>query len=386
MGREQSLVDRVREIGATVAARHADAVDADRRFPSETLAALRSAGALGAMIPKHLDGPGATLTEAAGAVTALAAYCGSSALILAMHQIQVACLVRHASEATLAHVLPGLLSGELLLANANSEVGLAGERRKSICALERSGDGYRLEKRASTVSYGEYADGVLATARRSADSPPNQQVFAICLAPHFTLEPSGDWDTVGMRGTCSRPALLQAELPESLVIDNYQEIFLRTSLGASAVLLSSVWLGIAEEAARRAHASVRAGARAQPSPHPDAPPPTRAIRLAELGVVLHQLREVVAGGAAAWERVKDTDEVTEFSFTSRMDNLKVASSTLAGDVVAAALQICGLGGYKNGEPYSLGRLSRDVGAAPIMVNNDRSLDAMARTLLIRKAL
>lgn len=386
MSPDETLVTRVREIGERVASRFADEVDREGRFPTETVEELRRSGTLGALVPTWLGGPGETISQAGEAVTALAAHCASSALILAMHQIQVACLVRHAPDATLERVVPGLLSGTLLLANANSEVGLAGERRKSLCALEPTGNGYRLEKRASTVSYGEYADGILATARRSPDSPANQQVFAVCLSPGYSLESFDEWNTLGMRGTCSRPAVLRAELPAEMVIDDYQEIFLRTSLAASAVLLSSVWLGIAEEAARRAHASVRAHARKQPPLHADSPPPTRALRLAELGVVLHQLREVVAGGAAHWERVKDSDEVTEFRFTSKMDNLKVASSTLAGDVVQRATQICGLGGYKNGQPQSLGRLSRDVAAAPIMVNNDRSLDAMARTLLIRKAI
>ena len=34
-----------------------------------------------------------------------------------------------------------------------------------------------LEKQAPVISYGEYADGVLATARRDPDSPPNDQVL-----------------------------------------------------------------------------------------------------------------------------------------------------------------------------------------------------------------
>lgn len=380
------LSARADELAGQVAGPFADEVDRQARFPAETIAELRRTGFLGALVPTEWGGPGASISDMADAVAAIAAQCGSSALVLAMHSIQVACIVRHADDAMLELLVPRLLSGELLLANANSEVGLGGERRTSICALEPVSGGFHLEKRASTVSYGEYADGVLATARRSPESPPNEQVFAICLPPSLTLTPLGDWNTLGMRGTCSRPFLMTAEIEPEMVLEDYAEIFARTSLGASAILLSSVWLGIAEGAARRAHAVVREQGRQQRAATPGGPPPRSALRLAELGVILHQLREVVAGGAALYERAKDSDDVTAFSFSSRMDNLKLSASTLVVDIVQRAMLICGLPGYQNDSSSSLGRMSRDAAAAPLMINNDRVLDSAARVLLVRKEL
>jgi acyl-CoA dehydrogenase len=386
LGTPRPLAEVAAELGERAAAPYADAVDSAARFPAEAIAAVRAAGLLGALVPEHLGGPGRSLTEFADAVAALAAHCATSGLVLAMHGIQVACIVRHAEPATLARVIPGLVSGQLLLANANSEVGLYGERRSSICALEPVDGGFRLEKHASTVSYGPFADGVLATARRAPDSPPSEQVFAICLPPHMRLEPNGEWDTLGLRGTCSRPALLTAELTPDLVIDNYAEVFARTSLPASAILLSSVWRGIAEAAARRAHASVRGQARKLRAANRDAAPPTSALRLAELTVILHQIRAMVAYGAAEYERAKDTPEVATMRFSALMDSVKLSSSTLVGDVVRQAMGICGLAGYANNSPASLGRLSRDAAAAPLMVNNDRALVAASQSLLLRKDL
>jgi hypothetical protein len=69
-----------------------------------------------------------------------------------------------------------------------------------------------------------------------------------------------------------------------------------------------------------------------------------------------------------------------------MDNIKLASSMLATEIVQRAMTICGMGGYANGSPLSLGRISRDAAAAPLMVNNDRVLLASAQALLIRKDL
>ena len=382
----QDVVAGARRVAEQVAGRWADEVDDEARFPRETIAELRSTGLLGAMVPSPWGGPGASMEELSEAVSALSEHCASSGLVYAMHQIQVASILRHATATARDQLLPPIVRGDLLLANANSEVGLGGERRSSICALTPAPGGFHIDKQASTVSYGEYADGVLATARKSPDSPAHEQVMAICLPPTLGLEPTGDWDTLGLRGTCSRPGRLVADIPVAMVIDDYASVFTRTSLPASAVLLSSVWLGIAEAAARRAHASVRASGRAARSASPSGGPPTSALRLAELGVLLHQLREVLAGGARSYDCLKDTPEVETLQFSSRMDNLKLSSSTLVLSIVQGAMAICGLTGYRNHSSASLARLYRDAAAAPLMVNNDRALQAMAQTLLIRKVL
>jgi acyl-CoA dehydrogenase len=209
--------------------------------------------------------------------------------------------------------------------------------------------------------------------------------MVICLPPTLETTITGDWDTLGLRGTCSRPCVLTADVPAHLVLEDYGTVFARTSLPVSAILLSAVWLGIAEAAAKRAHTAVRAQGRALRKTSAHGTPPA-ALRLAELGVLLHQLREVLYGGAAAYERAKDTAEVETLQFSSRMDNLKLSSTTLVGPIVQQAMAICGLSGYRNNATVSMARIMRDAAAAPLMVNNDRALHALAQTLLIRKAL
>lgn len=377
-------VTESQRIGGDVAEAWADDVDTSARFPAETVAEFRRSGLLAALVPEEAGGSGATLAETSASVAAIAAHCGSSGMILAMHHLQVAAIVRHGTPAMHELLYPRLVAGALLLANANSEVGLAGERRVSNCALEAGAGGYHLDKHASTVSYGEHADGVLATARRTPTSPGHEQVMAVCLPPGLHLTTEGGWDTLGLRGTCSVPMHLVAEIPVEMVLDDYQAVFIGTGLAFSAVLLSSVWLGLAEGAARRAHAMVRAKARGSRDTESGDPPPLAAVRLAELGVRLHQMRAVIAGGADHFERMKDTEEIGTLRFSGYMDNIKLSSSTLVLDVLQRAMGICGLEGYKNSTPTSLARMLRDANAAPLMVNNDRTLQASAHTLLIRK--
>jgi acyl-CoA dehydrogenase len=388
MLRREDLVSTTRRIGEQVAALWADEVDMAGRFPSETIDELRTSGVLGAMVPTHWGGAGASVEEMSAAVSALGEHCASSALVLAMHQIQVACLADHGTDAARDRLLPRLISGDMLIANANSEIGLGGERRTSLCALEQTAGGFLIDKQASTVSYGEYADAIFATARREPGSPAHDQVMAICLSPAMQLTPTGEWNTLGLRGTCSRPGHLVAELDADLIIGDYADVFVKTSLPVSLVLLSSVWLGIAEAAARTAHASARARARASrlgSSVSAESPSMT-GVRVVELSTVLYQMRDVIHMAAAAYERHKGTPEVESLGFTARMDSLKLSSSAFLVDIVLRAMAICGLQSYQNDSKFSMTRIVRDALAAPLMISNDRTLQASAQTILIRKEL
>jgi acyl-CoA dehydrogenase len=373
-----------RRIGQTVAAQWADEVDRDARFPAETVDALRASKLLGALVPVEYGGAGATVADMSAATAALSEYCATSGLLFGMHQIQVEQLAVHGTTAGIHDLLRKIAQGDVLLGNANSEVGLGGERRSSICALEKTGDGYRLDKRASTLSYGEYADGILATARREEGSVGSDQILAICMRPNFSLEPLGTWDTLGLRGTCSMPFHLVGDVPEDLILEDFATLFARTTLPVGSILLGSVWLGLAEAAIRQTHTSLRKKARAVAGGAAQAGVTTGPLRLAEAAVLLYQLRDTVAMAAAEYELHKGTPEAESLRFAFRMNSLKVTAATLSVDIVQRALSICGITGYQNGSDNSLARILRDVSAAPIMVNNDRVLQSMGEVLLMRK--
>src|SRR5215472_4170408 len=85
----------LKAIGHDVAAANAADVDAKARFPRETIQALQKAKLLSAPIPRELGGAGYGMRELALLCSTLAQSCGSSAMVLAMHYIQVACIARH---------------------------------------------------------------------------------------------------------------------------------------------------------------------------------------------------------------------------------------------------------------------------------------------------
>jgi len=375
------LAHRASKIGRDVAGPASDDVDRLARFPFEAVAALRGERMLSALVPAELGGQGATLGETAQAVTALGRYCASTAMVYAMHLMQLACLVRHGRSENLRTYLRQLTEDQLLLASATTEVGVGGDVRTSICAVERLDGRFRLRKEAPVISYGEETDAVLATARRDPDSPPSDQVLVLCRAPGLELEPVGDWNTLGFRGTCSLGFVLTAEGSEDEILDDpFGDISTETMLPVSHVLWGSVWLGIAAAAVSRAKRYVQGEARKRPGTTPPA-----AIRLAELATTHQQMAELVSGAINRYESIAhDPQALSALGFAVHMNNVKVATSRLVVDIVGAAMVICGMAGYREDSPYSMGRLLRDAHGAALMVNNDRILANNSQLLLVSR--
>jgi acyl-CoA dehydrogenase len=375
------LAAEAARIGEEVAGPAADEVDRKARFPSEAMEALRSAQLLSVLVPTDLGGDGVSVGEVAEAVNLLARHCGSTAMVYAMHQMQVACLVRHGRTEVLRDYQRAIVDRQLLLASATTELGVGGDIRSSVCAVERRGGRFTLEKKAPVISYGESADGVLATARRSPDSPPSDQVLVLCTAPGLALEATSGWDTFGFRGTCSLGFSLKAEGDERQVLDDpFADIASRTMLPVSHILWSSVWLGLATAAVDRARRYVRTEARKNPGVTSPA-----AVRLSELMTVYQQMEALVHGAAATYDEVYDDLEILSgMGFAIALNGLKVSTSTLVVDIVGTALTICGIAGYREDSPYSMGRLLRDAYGAAVMVNNDRIIANNAQMLMVHK--
>lgn len=364
-------------VAIEVAAPLADEVDRDARFPAEAFEALRAERLLSVLVPAELGGADASVGEVAEMTRILAAACSSTALIFATHQVQVACLVRHGRTATLRAFLAELAERQLLLATATTEVGVADDIGSSICALFRESGRYKLEKQAPEIIYGMHADAVLATCRRTPDSPPGDQALVVCRPPGLVLEPSGESDALGFRGTCGSGFRLEAEGDDELILPvPFAEIASRTMLPVAHILWSSAWLGIATAAVERARQFLRAEAGALVVPG-------TATQLTELSALHLQMSELVRAMARRYDQICDDDDATgAMQFAIAMNNLQLSASRLVVDVVSRAMSICGMAGYRQDSPYSIGRLLRDAHGAALLVSNDRIITHNAQMLMV----
>ncbi len=371
------LRPRVEKVVA-IAAAHAADVDRQSRFPQEAIDALRAERLLGIAVPKELGGEGASVSETADVCYALGRACASTAMIYAMHQTKVACIVRHGlSSAWHQALLRQLAAEQLLLASSTTEGQSGGDVRNSAAPIERDGARIRLERQATVISYGKAADGIVTTARRSADAPSSDQVLTVFLKADYTLDPVSGWDAFGMRGTCSEGFKLVASgSSEQILPAGYDRIHAQTMMPVAHLFWSSAWAGIAAAAVSRARDFVRKASQRSGGTLPPA-----AAHLTRAKVSLRSLNSLIATALRRFETA-DTQTLETIDFQTGMNLHKVNASELAVATVMSAMQCCGLAGYRNDGEFSIGRHLRDILSSPIMINNDRILANAATASLV----
>jgi acyl-CoA dehydrogenase len=371
------LKERVERVAA-IAATHANAVDADARFPEEAIAALRHERLLGIMAPKALGGEEASTADVVDICYRLGRACASTGMIYAMHQVKVACVVKHGVGSPWHEdFLARMAEDQFLLASSTTEGGGGGNVRSSEAPVERTDGRIFLLREASVISYGSQADAVVTTARRNADASASDQVLIVFERKNYSLEKSGGWDTLGMRGTCSAGFHMKAVGEEAQILPvPYERIHSQTMVPSAHLMWSGVWAGIAAGAVERAKTYMRKAARGGDVP-PGLPHFTKAL------ANLRNLRALIAASLVRFEKLEDDPKaLSAIDFQTAINLLKVDASELAVTTVLNALRSAGLSGYRNDSDVSIGRHLRDVLSSPIMINNDRILASLSSSTLL----
>ena len=383
-GPEESLAARAERVAA-VAAKHATAVDHDSRVPAEAIAAARAERLFGAAVPRELGGEGAEHRR----------HC--RCLLHARPRLRLdRDDLRHASDQGGVH--RAAWARQRLASAADAAACAASSccwRRRppraiaaATCATarrrsRRTSRASRSNGMATVISYGEEADGIVTTARRSPDAASGDQVLVAFLKDDYTLERLIGWDALGMRGTCSAGfKLVAAGASEQILPASYDEIHAQTMMPVAHLTWSGAWAGIAAAAVDRARAFVRkaahrAGWRRMPP---------GAAHLTRASASLRTLRSLIAGALQRFELAADDPVALEsVDFQTGMNLLKVNASELAVATVMSAMQACGLSGYRNDGDFSIGRHLRDVLSSPIMISNDRILANVGTASLLSGA-
>jgi acyl-CoA dehydrogenase len=270
---------------------------------------------------------------------------------------------------------------QALIASITSENGTFGDTRSSVCAVERAGETMQLEKDATTVSYGAHADAQLVTCRRASDAAASDQVLVLFEHGQYSLTPTGTWDTLGMRGTCSPGAKFAgAGAAAQIVPGSFADSSAQTMVPYSHILWSALWWGIAADAIGRAAQFVRAEARKKPGTVPP-----QATRLAKAHVELQAMRHNWESCAHEFDELGDDRGALDgMGWALKLNQLKMSASEAAPKLVHEALQIIGIMAYKNDSKFSVGRHYRDVLSAALMVSNERIAGKSASMLLVFK--
>jgi acyl-CoA dehydrogenase len=374
-----SFAERTAAVAAAAAA-EAEDVDRQARFPKSAIDAARQQKLLGIQIPHRFGGDGASIFDVTDMCYTLGRACASTAMIFAMHQTKIACLIRHGTGSGFHETLMRRVASEqLLLASSTTEGQNGGNVRSSSAAIERDGTDVSLVRNATVISYGGQADGVVTIARRAGDAAASDQVLVVFTRDNYTLERSLEWETLGMRGTCSAGFELKAKgSADQIFPEGYDKIHAQTMTPVAHLCWSSAWAGIAAAAVERAQLFIRKAARGSGGQMPPGAAHFTAARM-----TLAKLRAMITANLdtyAAHEH--DERGLSSLDFQSSINLLKVEASELAVETVMSAMRACGLSGYRNDGDFSVGRHLRDVLSAPLMINNDRILANIATASLM----
>ena len=373
----EALLSRA-ERAAEIAATHAADVDSRARFPEEAIAALKAENLFGIMVPTSLGGEQASVSDVVDVCFRLGRACSSTGMIYAMHQVKAACVAYHGTDSAWHREFMGrMISEQLLLASSTTEGKGGGDVRSSEAAVQESDGRILLLRDASVISYGAQADAVVTTARRHGEADSSDQVLVVFEKKNYSLEKTGGWDTLGMRGTCSAGFSLKAVgTPEQILPVPYGAIHSQTMVPTSHLMWAGNWAGIAAGAVEKARKFMRKAQRSGNLP-PGLPHFTTSL------ASLRSLRALIAASLNRYEAIAhDPRALTTVDFQTAINLLKVDASELAVETVMAAMRATGLTGYRNDGDASIGRSLRDVLSAPIMINNDRILSSLAASTIL----
>src|ERR1700733_8224572 len=325
---------------AAAAEAEADDVDRGARFPQKAIDTARQHKLLGVQIPQQFGGDGASIFDITDMCYALGRACASTAMIFAMHQTKIACLVRHGAGSNWHETLMRRVAAEqLLLASSTTEGQNGGNIRFSSAAVEPTEAGISLTRNATVISYGAQADGIVTIARRTSDAAASDQGLGAFTRDNYTLERSLEWETLGMRGTCSAGFELKATgSSEQIFPESYDKIHAQTMTPVAHLCWSSVWAGIAAQAVERAQLFIRKAARGSGGQMPPG-----AAHFTAAKMTLTKLRAIITANLDSYAvRELDARALSSLDFQSSINLLKVEASELAVATVMHAMRACGL--------------------------------------------
>ena len=104
------------------------------------------------------------------------------------------------------------------------------------------------------ISYGETADDILVTCRRSPNAPAGEQV-QVLVRREDSAEPLSNWDTTGLsRHVQLGLYALGPRHAEQILPTGFDEILSQTMHPYSHIVWGALWTGIAADAVNRARA------------------------------------------------------------------------------------------------------------------------------------
>lgn len=351
------ILELARQITDEVIAPAAAAVDAERRFPQESMEALGKAGLLGLLVPKELGGLGGNLSNLSAITEIVAAACGSTAMCYLMHNCAAAVVAAKATPDQQERYLRPIARGEKLGTLAFSETGTGAHFYAPEIKAEPEAGQFVLNGKKSFVTNGDKADFVIVIANASSPELGTDMFIVDTDAPGLRFD--GEWDGIGLSGNNSialsleRVKVTAAQLVGAegdgmgLVFQVVAPTFILGVAGVNAGIARGAYQTALRHAQTRKYADGRG--------------------LAELQAIQFYLSDMFGGVESASLFVRNAAAKAvrgdEDAILHVMQS-KVQASEQAIRVTNLAMQVCGGQGYTKALPAE--RYLRDARAGAVM--------------------
>jgi alkylation response protein AidB-like acyl-CoA dehydrogenase len=368
---QAAVVITARSIATTTLAQHAADVDAQSRFPAESMKALADAGLYGLLVPTELGGMGQSPRVLAAVIDELAQVCASTAMVFMMHNAGVNCYL--AEPVKFAGILRDVAAGKHLSTLAFSEKGSRSQFWAPVSKAVGTGDSVTLSAEKSWVTGAGIADGIVSSCMAADGS--GASVYVI-LKGDAGLTVSGGWDSLGMRGNSSNPMrLTDVSLSSARLIGTEGaggDIMLGKALPIFQICQGAIGVGIAEAAFITTQRHITG--------HGFQHTGTQLSDLANLRANLAQMRIDTDKARAYLVATVDKVEGGEADAMLHALALKASSSETAVSVTDTAMRTCG--GAAFSKHLGLERQFRDARAAIVMAPTTDHLREFVGRLLV----
>jgi alkylation response protein AidB-like acyl-CoA dehydrogenase len=363
------LLARAIEVARGPVAENAARVDAEGRFPVDSIQAVREAGLLGAISAVEVGGSGADWGTAAKIVETLGTECGSTAMITCMHFCGTAIIEKYGPE----DVRRDIAAGEHLTTLAFSEAGSRSHFWAPLSTAERKDGQVSLNAKKSWVTSAPQADSYVWSSKPMGTEGES----SLWLMPRETagLRLHEGFDGLGLRGNESIPVTAEdARIPESHLLGkdgDGMNLMLGEVLPIFSLCISAVNVGLMEGATSKATAHV-AGTGYEHLGSKLADLPTVRAYLARMRVATDQGRLIVEDTARALAEGRA-------DATLRVLECKAAVGESTTATLDLAMRVCG--GMAFRKEVGVERRFRDGRAGTVMApTTDQLYDFIGKAL------
>jgi alkylation response protein AidB-like acyl-CoA dehydrogenase len=302
---QQDWKDRATDLAARELAPRAEETDKQRRYPGESLEALRRAGFWGLRVAREHGGQGADLLSTCLVVEELAKKCPSTAMCYKMHLEASEVISRIPTADQVDRFIKPMANGGVFATVAGSETWTDGNNwtsARQFSPIRKVDGGYELENvRKSYVTSAGHASHFFFLCRIGAETPPANVSVLFVERDKLKAEILEPWEGLGLRGNESSPMLFNGFVaegnrigPEHTAVAEVTNIF-QPVLGLTyAAAYLGIGSGAYELALDEGNREFAGGSRRLESP-------ANQRRLAEVATRIEAAQTLLHAAAAAFD-------------------------------------------------------------------------------------